>query len=101
MLSRSSLARAAPKAVKRTCTAAPASRRGLAAPASGSFAYQTSDVAGIKAASRDIAGPTTTLALVARAGTRYEPVPGLAEGLQRFAFMVCIVRIFNWRLNSI
>jgi hypothetical protein len=59
------------------------------APASGSFAYQTGDVAGTKFASRDLAGPTTSLALVSRAGTRYQFLPGLTEGLQNFAFRVC------------
>lgn len=58
------------------------------APASGSFAYQTSDAAGIKIASRDLTGPTTTLALVSRAGTRYQWTPNLSEGLEKFAFKV-------------
>lgn len=58
------------------------------AAASGSFAYQTGDANGIKVAGRDQAGPVTTLALVAKAGTRYEFVPGLAEGLDRYAFKV-------------
>ncbi|KAF2432303.1 LuxS/MPP-like metallohydrolase [Tothia fuscella] len=61
-------------------------KRGLAAPASGSFAYQTGDAAGTKFASRDLSGPTTTLALVAKAGTRFQTLPGLTEGLQNFAF---------------
>lgn len=58
------------------------------AAASGSFAYKTGDANGIKFASRDQAGPVTTVALVAKAGTRYEFLPGLAEGLDRFAFKV-------------
>lgn len=58
------------------------------APASGSFTYQTSDAAGIKIASRDLAGPTTTLALVSRAGTRYQWAPNLSQGLEKFAFKV-------------
>ncbi|KAL9054711.1 MAG: hypothetical protein Q9162_003991 [Coniocarpon cinnabarinum] len=61
-------------------------RRALAAPSSGTFSYQTSEAGGVKLASRDLAGPTTTLALVAKAGTRYQPLPGLAEGLEKFAF---------------
>ncbi|KAF2397063.1 LuxS/MPP-like metallohydrolase [Trichodelitschia bisporula] len=60
-------------------------RRGYAAAASG-FNYQTGDSAGIKYASRDVPGQMTTLALVAKAGTRYEFLPGLAEGLEKFAF---------------
>lgn len=55
---------------------------------SGSFAYQTADANGIKVASRDQAGPVTTVALVAKAGTRYEFVPGLAEALDRYSFKV-------------
>ncbi|KIV99932.1 uncharacterized protein PV09_08453 [Verruconis gallopava] len=61
-------------------------KRGLAAPASGSFAYQIGEAAGTKFASRDLTGPTTTLALVSRAGTRYQFLPGLTEGLRGFAF---------------
>ncbi|KAI7068955.1 LuxS/MPP-like metallohydrolase [Hortaea werneckii] len=61
-------------------------RRGLAAPASGSFQYQTGDAQGVKFASRDLPGPVGSLAIVAKAGTRFEHVPGLAEGLNRYAF---------------
>lgn len=39
-------------------------------------------------ASRDIAGPTTRLAVVAKAGSRYQPAPGLTTGLEQFAFKV-------------
>lgn len=70
-------------------------RRGLAAPASGSFQYQTGEAGGVKYASRDLAGPTTTLALVSRAGTRYQPLPGLAEGLEKYAFRVCHSRTLS------
>jgi ubiquinol-cytochrome c reductase core subunit 2 len=31
----------------------------------------------------------TKLAIVSKAGTRYEPLPGLSLGLQSFAFKVC------------
>jgi ubiquinol-cytochrome c reductase core subunit 2 len=82
MLSRSAISRQAQRALR--CAQ---STRGYAA-ASGSFQYQTSDANGLKVASRDQAGPVTTLALVAKAGTRYEFVPGLAEGLERYAFKV-------------
>lgn len=58
------------------------------APASGSFAYQTGDAAGTKLASRDLTGPTTTLALVSKAGTRFQFLPGLTEGLEKFAYRV-------------
>lgn len=86
MLSRTSIGRQTQRAIRQQWT--PASRRGLAAPASGSFQYETGDAQGIKFASRDMAGPTTQLALVARAGTRYESLPGLSLGLQSFAFKV-------------
>ena len=71
----------------RTC---PSNRRGLAAPASGSFSYETGDTSGVKFASRNLPGPTTTVAVVARAGTRYQPLPGFSEGLEKFAFKVCL-----------
>ncbi|KAK5737072.1 ubiquinol-cytochrome c reductase core subunit 1 [Elasticomyces elasticus] len=61
-------------------------RRGMAAPASGSFQYQVGEASGIKFASRDTPGPIGTLGLVAQAGTRYEAFPGLAEGLNKYAF---------------
>ncbi|KAF2085756.1 cytochrome b-c1 complex subunit 2 [Saccharata proteae CBS 121410] len=85
MLSRSSLGRQSARQLRRQCVQ-PSGRRGLAAPASGSFQYQTGDAKGVKFASRDMAGPTTTLALVAKAGTRYQTLPGLTEGLEKFAF---------------
>ncbi len=61
-------------------------RRGLAAAASGSFAYETGDASGVKYASRDLPGPTTTLTVVAKAGTRYQPLPGLTDALEKFAY---------------
>ncbi|OCT45555.1 Cytochrome b-c1 complex subunit 2, mitochondrial [Cladophialophora carrionii] len=61
-------------------------RRGLAAAASGSFQYETGDAAGVKFASRDLPGPTTTLTVVAKAGTRYQPLPGYSDALEKFAF---------------
>jgi len=86
MISRSSLGRSAQLALRRQSCAQPANRRGLAAAASGSFQYETGDATGVKIASRDLAGPTTTLAVVAKAGTRYQFLPGLSEGLEKFAF---------------
>ncbi|KAK5998003.1 Core protein II [Cladobotryum mycophilum] len=82
MISRTSLARTAQQAVRRS---GGVPRRGYAAAAStGSF--DAKDVNGLKVASRDGHGPTTTLAVVAKAGTRYQPLPGLAYGLEQFAF---------------
>lgn len=88
MVLRQPIARHASRALRNPIAPVPASRRGLAAPASGTFQYETGEASGVKYASRDLAGPTATLALVARAGTRYQPLPGLAEGLEKFAFRV-------------
>jgi ubiquinol-cytochrome c reductase core subunit 2 len=87
MISRSSLGRIT-QLTSRQCCHKPANRRGLAAAASGSFKFQTGEAAGVKVATRDIAGPTTTLALVAKAGTRYQTLPGVADALEKFAFKV-------------
>ncbi|KAF4625734.1 hypothetical protein G7Y89_g12427 [Cudoniella acicularis] len=88
MISRSAIGRNAQLALRRQCCAKPSNRRGLAASVSGStsFSYETADVSGVKVASRDVAGPTTKLAIVAKAGTRYQPLPGLTVGLEQFAF---------------
>jgi ubiquinol-cytochrome c reductase core subunit 2 len=53
-----------------------------------SFSYDNSDVGGVKVASRDVAGPTTKLAVIAKAGTRYQSAPGLTAGLEHYAFQV-------------
>lgn len=87
MLSRSALGRQAQRAVRQQCQI-PASRRGLAAPASGSFQYETGTATGVKYAARDMPGATSQLAIVSQAGTRYETMPGLTVGLQTFAFKV-------------
>ncbi|KAL2889014.1 Cytochrome b-c1 complex subunit 2, mitochondrial [Ceratocystis lukuohia] len=48
--------------------------------------YETYTAEGIKTASRDVRGPTSKIAVVAKAGTRYQPLPGLTVGLEEFAF---------------
>lgn len=63
-------------------------KRGLAAAASGSFQYQTGEASGIQYASRDLPAATTTLAVVAKAGSRYQPYPAFADALEKFAFKV-------------
>ncbi|KAK3706506.1 ubiquinol-cytochrome c reductase core subunit 1 [Vermiconidia calcicola] len=83
MLSRAAIGRQAQRAARRSWQQ---QTRGLAEPASGSFQYQTGEANGVKFASRDIPGPVASLAIVAKAGTRFEPIPGLAEGLDRIAF---------------
>jgi ubiquinol-cytochrome c reductase core subunit 2 len=83
MIARSAISRQAQRALRQSCQQS----RGYAA-AAASFQYQTADSNGIKIASRDIAGPVSTVALVSRAGTRYETWPGLADALDRYAFRV-------------
>ena len=92
MISRSAIGGNAQLALRRQCCVKPANRRGLAAAVSGStsFSYDTADVGGVKVASRDVAGPTTKLAVISKAGTRYQSAPGLTSGLEQFAFKVCI-----------
>ncbi|KAI2626828.1 ubiquinol-cytochrome C reductase complex CORE protein 2 precursor [Xylaria nigripes] len=87
MLSRTALSRGFQLAARRQgCS----QLRGYAAAAASStrtsFAYETDVVAGVKVASRDSQGPTSKLAIVAKAGTRYEPAPGLSVGIEEFAF---------------
>lgn len=86
MASRVTVARYGQRALQ--CTGKPSNRRCFASPASGSFSYETGDAAGVKIASRDLPGPTTHLAVVAKAGTRYEPLPGFSEALEKFSFKV-------------
>ncbi|KAI3327556.1 ubiquinol-cytochrome C reductase complex CORE protein 2 precursor [Xylariaceae sp. AK1471] len=87
MLSRTAFSRGVQLAARRQGRS---QLRGYAAAAGSSipnsFAYETADVAGVKVATRDSRGPTTKLAIVAKAGTRYEPAPGLTVGLEEFAF---------------
>ena len=87
MISRSSLARHAQQAARRSWGARSLQQRSFAAAAS-SGAFETSDISGLKVASRDAHGPTTKLAIVAKAGTRFQPLPGLTVGLEEFAFKV-------------
>ena len=62
------------------------STRYLATASSGSFNYDVGEAEGVKFASRDLPGPTTHLAVIAKAGTRYQPLPGYSEGLEKFAY---------------
>lgn len=82
------LARNSTQAFRRQINVISVQRRGLAAAASGSFQYETGSAAGVKFTSRDLPGPTTTLAVVARAGTRYQILPGYSDALEKFAFKV-------------
>ena len=85
MISRSSVARLALGPMR---SARPFQARGFAAAASGSSSFETYDAAGVKAASRDAHGQLAKLAVVVKAGTRYQPLPGLTVGLEEFAFKV-------------
>ena len=89
MASPAALGSRALRASQHPIRAAASSRRGLAAAASGSFQYETGDASGVKYASRDLPGATTTLTVVSKAGTRYQPYPGYTDALEKFAFKVC------------
>ncbi|KAK4640178.1 ubiquinol-cytochrome c reductase core subunit 1 [Podospora bellae-mahoneyi] len=80
MICRSALSRGSKLALGRQ------GARGFAAAASPKASYEPTTIAGVKVASRDDNGPTTRLAVVAKAGTRYEPLPGLTVGLEEFAY---------------
>ncbi len=88
MISRASVGRNLEATLCRRCNAKPDNRRCFAAAASGSFSYETGESSGVRFASRDLPGPTTHLAIVAKAGTRYQPLPGFSEALEKFAFKV-------------
>ena len=84
MISRATLTRSARRASQ--CPSLRTKDRTLATAASGTFAYKTGEATGVKIASRDLPGPTTHLAVVAKAGTRYEVLPGYSDALEKFAF---------------
>ncbi|GAA5891422.1 hypothetical protein JCM6882_004689 [Rhodosporidiobolus microsporus] len=67
-----------------TTRAAPALTRGYAAPSSSVFAVQ--DVNGIKVAAADQGLPTSSISVVVKAGSRYEPAPGVAHVLKNSLF---------------
>jgi ubiquinol-cytochrome c reductase core subunit 2 len=88
MLSPSSISRSCIQSLQRHGVGHRLHSRGLAAAASGSFQYEIGQEKGIKYASRDLPGPTTTLTIVAKAGTRYQTLPGYSDALEKFAFKV-------------
>lgn len=56
----------------------------------------------MKVANREVAGPTGTLALVAKAGSRYQPFPGFSDALEFFAFKVGIIaRLQSLQLTNV
>ncbi|RAL07306.1 ubiquinol--cytochrome-c reductase subunit 2 [Aspergillus homomorphus CBS 101889] len=93
MLSRSTISRNAPRALQKQCSAAGAtSHRGMASAATPGLQYDVTESAGVKVANREVTGPTGTLALVAKAGTRYQPFPGFSDALEQFAFKSTLKR---------
>lgn len=96
MISRSALTRGSQLALGRP-GAAKIAQRSFAAVASPKASYEPTDIAGVKVAARDDNGPVTRLAVIARAGTRYEPLPGLTVGLEEFAFKACCVQLVSFR----
>ncbi|KAJ5238704.1 Cytochrome b-c1 complex subunit 2 [Penicillium chermesinum] len=58
----------------------------MATAANPTFQYDVSETAGVKVANREVNGATGTLALVAKAGSRYQPFPGFSDALEKFAF---------------
>lgn len=88
MIGRSALTRGARLALRRQDCASLAQRRGYAAASASTetASYESADINGIKVASRDPRGPTARVAVVAKAGSRYQPLPGLSVGLEEFAF---------------
>jgi ubiquinol-cytochrome c reductase core subunit 2 len=92
MLSRSSISRNAPRALA-------AGRRAMASAANPTFQYDVSEASGVKVANREVGGATGTLALVAKAGSRYQPFPGFSDALEKFAFKVGFSRspaVIHW-----
>ena len=86
MISRSALSRGSQQALRRAGATKTVQRGFAAAAASPKASYEPTSIAGLNVASRDDHGPVTRLAVVAKAGTRYEPLPGLTVGLEEFAF---------------
>ncbi len=99
MICRPALTRGSQLALRRL-GAAKLAQRGFASAASTSASFEPTDITGVKVAARDDGGPTTRLAIVAKAGTRYEPLPGLAVGLEEFAFKAGLpsASIGQWRM---
>lgn len=75
------------KALLRQASALGRQSRSLATEAQ-AFSFNVRDAAGIKVASRDDGRPTTSLSVVVKAGARYEPAPGVAHLLEKFAYQV-------------
>ncbi|KAJ5404085.1 hypothetical protein N7509_003956 [Penicillium cosmopolitanum] len=64
----------------------------MASAANPTFQYDVSEASGVKVANREVGGATGTLALVAKAGSRYQPFPGFSDALEKFAFKTTLKR---------
>lgn len=86
---RNAFGRTLPRALRHNCRAiSPRSCRGIVSSTTLGLQYETAEAAGIKIANLEIGTPTTTIVLVAKAGSRYQPFPGFSEALAQFAFKV-------------
>lgn len=77
-----------PMSLLRLPRAAPALRRSYAT------AANVSEAAGVKVLGVDngLRPATSSVSVIVKAGSRYEPAPGVAHVLKNFAFKVCAVR---------
>ncbi|KAK2746233.1 ubiquinol-cytochrome c reductase core subunit 1 [Myotisia sp. PD_48] len=92
MLPRASIGRNAARALRCNGNKQTVQRRGMAAAAAQPFEYAAGESAGVKLACRELPGPTSTLTVVAKGGSRYEPFQGYAEVLEKFAFKSTLKR---------
>ncbi|KAK6341039.1 ubiquinol-cytochrome c reductase core subunit 1 [Orbilia brochopaga] len=84
---RNAVARGAPRQCLKSSSLLPLRHaRTFASPASTLPTYEVSEANGVKVVSKDTGSPTASLAVVIRAGSRYQPLPGLAHALEHFAF---------------
>ena len=90
MVPRAAVIRRSQQAIRSSWNGRPT--RSLSTATSGSYNYESGEAEGVKLASRDLPGPTTHLAVIAKAGTRYQPLPGYSEGLEKFAYKNTIRR---------
>lgn len=62
--------------------------RGYATPSSSSSLFSVQDANGVKVASSESGAPTSAISLIIKAGSRYEPAPGVAHVLKNSLFKV-------------
>lgn len=59
------------------------------------------DTAGFKLAAVDNGQPTSAVTFLIKAGSRYEPKPGLSHVLKNFAFKVCLMLCIIFKFSHI